>query len=217
VLDLPSLPPAREPQPQWFEWTLPPGVVHAHLPLADCDQARLWIDGTPVDLSSAGDVMLPATAPTPSRTAVLFATSQQLGGGVFLGPITYRFGHGLSPLGSWLAQGLRSYSGAIRLTTTFDAPAGTSQVTLDLGHVRGTVEAIVNGRSAGARVIAPYRFDLGKFVRPGENELALHVTNTLANHLSTWSPTRWWSPDQLESGIFGPVTLSAFSPAEHLS
>jgi hypothetical protein len=217
VLDLPSLPPAREPEPQWFEWILPPGVVHARVPLVDCREVGMWVEGVSVEISSSGEVDLAATAPTGCRKAVLFVACREAGGGVFLGPISYRFGRGLSPLGSWLDQGLRSYSGAMRLTTEFDAPAGTAPVTLDLGHVRGTVEAIVNGRSAGACVIAPYRFDLGPFVRPGENELTLRVTNTLANHLSTWSPTRWWSPDQLESGIFGPVTLSAFSPAEHLS
>ena len=53
----------------------------------------------------------------------------------------------------------------------------------------------------------PYRFDISKHLLRGENELELLVTNTLANFLSTWSPTRGWSPDQFECGVFGPVRI----------
>jgi hypothetical protein len=78
---------------------------------------------------------------------------------------------------------------------------------LDLGRVRGTVEAFINGQSAGVRFMSPYRFDLAELASAGDNHIELVVTNTLVNHISTWSPTRWWSPDQLDCGVFGPVTI----------
>jgi hypothetical protein len=87
-----------------------------------------------------------------------------------------------------------------------DAPANAI---LDLGKVRGSVEAHLNGRALGARFMPPYRFELRDALKPGANELMLLVTSTLANFLSTWSPTSGWSPDQLECGVFGPVTLAA--------
>ena len=88
------------------------------------------------------------------------------------------------------------------------SPEKRGRTILDLGRVRGTVEATINGRTVGIRCLGPYRFDLTDYLRDGENELELIVTNTLANFLSTWSPTSWWSPDQLDAGIFGPVKIS---------
>jgi hypothetical protein len=87
------------------------------------------------------------------------------------------------------------------------SPSGSERIFLDLGRVRGTVEARLNGRGLGIRCLSPYRFEITEHVKLGVNELELLVTNTLANHLSTWSPTRWWSPDQLEAGVFGPVRV----------
>jgi hypothetical protein len=125
--------------------------------------------------------------------------------------VTYDFGPGTLSLGSWIHKGLRSYSGAIRMSQTFrlePPPAANSSVILDLGPVRGTVEALVNGKSAGIRCMSPYRFDIGSLLKSaGDQQLELVVTNTLVNFISTWSPTRTWSPDQLECGVFGPVRI----------
>jgi hypothetical protein len=134
--------------------------------------------------------------------------SRQLGGGVFTGPVTYQFTYGVLQAGSWIDQGLNSYSGAVRLFQHFTiASTQFVRVILDLSRVRGTVEARVNDRSAGIRVLSPYTFDITDHVRAGKNKLELIVTNTLANFLSTWSPTTWWSPDQLECGVYGPVEV----------
>lgn len=75
--------------------------------------------------------------------------------------------------------------------------------------MRGTVEAKINGIRVGVRFMSPDRFEVPDGVlRMGENTIELLVTNTLVNHLSTWSPSRWWSPDQLECGVLGPVRLA---------
>jgi hypothetical protein len=206
VLDLPLLPPVAEPVEQTFEWTIPPGAVEMHLQFARDVEATLTIDDLTHSMGAQGKVSLESTTKGP-RKAVLNVRSRQLGGGVFAGPITYRFGEGILSTGSWLKQGLRSYSGAIRMRQNFASSSTDNNVILDLGVVRGTAEATLNGHSLGARFLPPYRFDLTQYVRAGENELELLVTNTLANFLSTWSPTRGWSPDQFECGVLGPVVL----------
>jgi hypothetical protein len=202
ALDLPLMPASDEPVTQWFEWMIPPGVTHIKLALVPRVDATLWVDGKPHPLT-------PEDAQSPvARNAVLRVRSRDMGGAIFEAPVFYEFARGVLNTGSWGQQGLRSYSGAIRMMQRFslDAP-GPSRATLDLGHVRGTVEAKLNGASLGVRFLAPYQFDLSNHLRSGANELELIVTNTLANFLSTWSPTRNWATDQLDCGVLGPVRI----------
>ncbi len=201
VLDLPLIPPCDHPVSQHLRWTIPPGAISMTIPLAEHDQATLWID----DLEHAIDAALPAADGRPARSAHLRIRSPQLGGGLLTGPVTYRFDRGQIKPGSWLDHGLGSYSGAMRMRQRFTATR--PDAILDLGHVRGSVEAWINGHHLGIRCIAPYRFELKDLLVDQSNQLELLIAGTLANHLSTWSPTSWWSPDQLAIGIFGPVRI----------
>jgi hypothetical protein len=212
VRPLPPVPPADEPIWQIFEWSIPPGAVSMHLPLVE-SSAGLWIDGVEMMIGPDRSIIFPSSDAPPDRKAVLRVKSRQLSGGVFAGPVTYQFAAGTLRLGSWLSQGLRSYSGALKMRQTFSLSSDIAgrAIVLDLGRVRGTVEATLNGQHAGVRCLSPYRFEVTRFAKRGNNDLELLVTNTLANHLSTWGPTRSWSPDQLESGIFGPITVKIFS------
>lgn len=235
VLDLPLVPPLPQPRVQWFEWITPPGATGMTVPLTGDANPRIWIDsveqtgdllgevqtrgneGGKAEAGSGGSdspsspvrcaMHVRLSNPRASR-ALLRVESRELGGGAFAGPVTYQFADGVIRTGSWLAQGLRSYSGAVRMTQTLrlDNPGGKS-LTLDLGRVRGTVEALLNGERCGVRFMSPYRFNLTPHARTGENTLKLIVTNTLVNHQSTWSPSSWWSPDQLECGVLGPVRV----------
>ncbi|WP_428938671.1 hypothetical protein [Fontivita pretiosa] len=214
VLQLDASPIDAQPVVQILEWTIPPGAQTLRLPLeADVQIVSLHIDGQPIAVDAGASVDLRPAGPTPARQACLRVRSRRLGGGVFSGPLSYTFAQGRLACGSWLCQGLRSYSGAIRMKQRFfiqglgQDPSG--RLMLDLGRVRGTVQAMLNGQSLGQRFMTPYRFEIPPdCIRPGTNELDLLLTNTLANFLSTWSPTRGWSPDQFVCGLFGPVTLS---------
>ncbi len=75
---------------------------------------------------------------------------------------------------------------------------------LDLGKVIATAEVRVNGERAGIRVAPPWRVDVSKWVKPGDNRIEILVFNTLANHYLT-IPTRYRG--DLTSGLLGPVTL----------
>ena len=41
-------------------------------------------------------------------------------------------------------------------------------------------KVFVNGKPAGIKVAAPYKFDLSGMVQSGENEIEVRVANTLA-------------------------------------
>ena len=67
-----------------------------------------------------------------------------------------------------------------------------------------TAEVRVNGQLAGIRVAPPWRVDISKQVRAGENRIEVLVFNTLANHYLT-IPTRYRG--STKSGLLGPVRL----------
>ena len=66
-------------------------------------------------------------------------------------------------------------------------------------------ELRVNGKSAGVKLTAPYRFDVTGLVRDGENLIEAEIYNTLYNHYLT-IPTGYNSNIQ-RSGLIGDVKL----------
>lgn len=99
---------------------------------------------------------------------------------------------------------LPAFSGVIRYSTVFNLAGARQQVRLDLGEVYETAEVWVNRQPAGVRICPPYQFDISAYVKPGENELVIEVTNTLVKEqrdfLSRYS-------HQEPSGLIGPVLL----------
>jgi hypothetical protein len=81
---------------------------------------------------------------------------------------------------------------------------GARQVSLNLGEVVASAEVRVNGHFAGVKVAPPWRLDITKFVKAGENRIEVLVCNTLANHYTT-VPTRYRG--QTTSGLLGPVQI----------
>ena len=62
----------------------------------------------------------------------------------------------------------------------------------------------MNGKLVGDRVTAPYSYDITDYVREGENELVVIVSNTLANRVKDHFSTYMQIPP---SGLLGPVKL----------
>ena len=94
------------------------------------------------------------------------------------------------------------FSGIARYEAVFDAPEGGS--VLDLGRVGETARVTLNGEALGARICAPYTFDVrGKLLKTG-NRLTVEVADTLV----------YRTPDPFSkflarppSGLLGPVRL----------
>lgn len=88
-------------------------------------------------------------------------------------------------IGSWTEHGYPYYSGTARYTTSVRLPEGIegSIVTLILDDVADMFEAVVNGVSAGVRPWQPWQLDISRFVRSGDNEITILITNSMQNFL----------------------------------
>lgn len=97
-------------------------------------------------------------------------------------------------------------------------PAG--KIWLDLGKVANLAAVQVNGRAAGIVWTAPFRLDISKLIKKGENHIEIEVTNTWANRLigdhqlppakritGTTAPYRLAGVPLQESGLLGPLRL----------
>ena len=119
--------------------------------------------------------------------------------------------------------GVRYFSGTATYHKSFvlpDRPA-EGEVFLDLGEVREVAAVRVNGRDAGVLWKKPYRTDIGPFLKEGENQLEVSVTNLWNNRIvgdlrpdsnGTFTRTNLKSKFRpktplLPSGLIGPVTL----------
>ncbi|HEY3330613.1 MAG TPA: glycosyl hydrolase [Capsulimonadaceae bacterium] len=149
------------------------------------DQWRVWFD--------------PSGQPNPAQH-VIAAPSELHGIGC------------VRPLASWLEWGLRSFTGFIDYETSFTLDRVSGQMTLDLGIVKHVAEVSVNGRPVGARIWAPYSFDITDAVQPGRNTVHVRVGNLIVNAMTQYEgyPWKWHgvpTDEQLDSGLFGPVVI----------
>lgn len=114
-------------------------------------------------------------------------------------------GEGKLPLGDWgEIGGLRCYSGGAVYSRKLDI-IKSAKVELDLGDVGCSCELRVNGKSAGVKLTAPYRFDVTGLIHDGENLIEAEIYNTLYNHYLT-IPTGYNNNIQ-RSGLIGDVKL----------
>jgi hypothetical protein len=94
-------------------------------------------------------------------------------------------------------SGTATYRTSLTLGT--EAAAGRNRFVLDLGDVRDLVRVAVNGTDLGILWHPPFQREITAALKPGENELALAVTNTWHNRLVgdehqpadvEWGPSR---------------------------
>ncbi|HEX8984182.1 MAG TPA: glycosyl hydrolase [Bryobacteraceae bacterium] len=135
----------------------------------------------------------------------------------------------LGQLGSWTSlDGFRYYSGTATYRTTVHIPeTGPTGWWLELGDVSEIAEVSINGHSAGTLWKRPFSVDVTKCVKPGENAIAIQVTNLLINRVlgqpdpdySSLEPLRFPLPQEkkrvphpMPSGLIGPVRLVPYEP-----
>ncbi len=94
-----------------------------------------------------------------------------------------------------------------------------SKIYLDLGEVRDIARVRVNGQDAGTAWKQPYRLDVTRLVKQGENMFEIEVVNTWLNRLigdeqpgtqaSTFTKVKSWKANTalLPAGLIGPVTI----------
>ncbi len=91
---------------------------------------------------------------------------------------------------SWcdVSPELAAQCGTGRYTATFDIadPAAAPGWMLDLGKVHESARVRVNGHDAGIVWAVPFRTEIGRWLRPGENRIEIEVTNLPANRIADY-------------------------------
>jgi hypothetical protein len=118
---------------------------------------------------------------------------------------------------------VRHFSGTAQYKRTFafsSAVARGKRVWLDLGEVANLAEIYVNGVNCGVAWTPPYRVEITRALKDGDNELRVAVANTWANRLIgdaelpeaervTWTTAKLNMKGKplLKAGLLGPVRL----------
>ena len=136
----------------------------------------------------------------------------------------------LNELTSWSENAdleVKYFSGTGSYTKTIQYNAdwfkGGSQIWLDLGSVKNLAEVVVNGKSLGIIWKTPFRVNVTKALKQGENALEIKVTNLWVNNLigdmqpgvknkKTYTTMEFYQADSplQASGLLGPVKLISF-------
>ena len=118
---------------------------------------------------------------------------------------------------------IRHYSGTAVYSKTFlwdTSKIKKGRIWLNVGHVANIAQVIINGVDCGIAWTNPFRVDITKALREGENEVVIKVTNTWRNRLiydhslpadkritHTNATYRLTSRPLLQAGLVGPVVL----------
>jgi hypothetical protein len=116
---------------------------------------------------------------------------------------------------------IKYYSGTASYSKSFNYNgAGKGNLWLNLNAFSNIAEVKLNGVELGVIWTPPYRVDITKALKPGENKLEISITNTWANRLmgdsklpadkritQTTAPFRLDGKPLNAAGLFGPVTL----------
>lgn len=122
--------------------------------------------------------------------------------------------------------GIKYFSGIASYTKTITADkswfAGNTQLWLDLGDVKNMAEVFVNGKPLGIVWKKPFRVDVTKALKAGENSIEVKVTNAWVNrligdaqpnvtHKVTYTTMPFYTAGSklLPSGLLGPVKIIA--------
>lgn len=211
-----------------------PELWHADTGLSEAVSYRTEGDTTivPLELQADESVFVVFRKPTAQASANVAKPVPVLLGAVS-GPwsVAFQPGRGapaatklttLASLSEQSEPGIKYFSGVATYTNSFTLPKGMKRggpLWLDLGQVAEIAEVRVNGKLVGTAWHAPYRIDIGKAVKPGNNVLDVRVANLWVNRLIgdqqpgaakvTWTalPTYRVDAPLRPSGLIGPVTL----------
>lgn len=114
---------------------------------------------------------------------------------------------GLLEAGDWSVTGqMIHYSGGLyyRKSLQFSEAQLKGEVILNLGDVVATCAVKLNGQEVATMMTKPYKTDISKFLKTGNNELEVLVYSTLSNHYQTIPSAYRGVP---RAGLIGPVTI----------
>lgn len=119
---------------------------------------------------------------------------------------------------------IKYYSGTAAYTTAFTiGKLPEKPLYIDLGKVMVMAKVYLNDKYVGGVWSHPYRLNITKYLKSGENTLKVEVVNNWMNRLigdqklpeeqrKTWTSVNHWNADsQLQSsGLLGPVEIQSY-------
>jgi len=191
----------------------------------------------PIDLNGNGAALVVFRHATKQRSVSIPSTSfTEVAAATGPWEVTFQPGRGapqstrlqrLEPLSENSNSGIRYFSGTADYKSRISLPHGIERskiYELDLGRVGDVAQVWVNGRAVGTAWKAPYRVDVTKALRPGDNDIEIKVANLWVNRLIgdaqpgaskiTFTTVPTYKPDAplRPSGLIGPVRLLSSAP-----
>jgi hypothetical protein len=209
----------------WYRQQIPPGI-HAMLPPSINGKYSVFLNGKLLKIDGTEQpIEFKNLNPSgKNQIAIRVEITSETDG--LTKPLEMICGKTECALASWNSMGLHWYSGrafyskAIQISQNYLDQK--TRLMLDMGTVNYFAEVWVNGKLATFFPWPPFQADITPFVKPGENEITLVVSNLLANKAS-WNildanipnrDARWWHDgslmrerEKLTSGLLGPVKI----------
>jgi hypothetical protein len=202
-----------EASPILLRATLPPGAKALETPLPLTGEYQFWINGHEVAKDLHPPSNRPATLPLEKwihgvHDTMAIETVSHAGPAGLDRPITIRCGPvRIDRLRSWQNLGFDYFAGRVLYRKHVTLDSRPRRLWLDLGQVEHYVEVYVNGKLAGTLLWPPYELDITRYGQPGDNELVLVVSNSVANRFA-WDVWGTRGTGRTEpSGILGPAWL----------
>jgi len=208
----------------WYRFISPPGA--RTMLIQSVTKPEVWISGVKIPCRDfpvperfacknvhVWNVAFPDTVLTSAKVAMRIAQKPGFYGGAAIPePVIFECTKGKIQLGDLAEnESLKTYSGGMWYRKTInmtDEQANAKVITIDLGNVVASAEVLINGKSVGAKVSSPWRFDLSGKLNPGNNRIEILVYNTLGNHYLT-TPSQYIG--RINSGLIGPVKIEFHS------
>lgn len=206
------------PQRICYTVTLPAGTETVMYPLVSGSDVRITIDGIE-RVFEDGALKIRPDGLSHTMQISLCANSKNDG---LLSNVSVKTVPFESTLCDWRLHGLKWYSGFARYKNKITLTKGEGRYILKMPGVSFHAEVWVNGKFAGERVWQPYELDVTDFVKDGENEFVVIVSNSAAverqfmlvdeGEALGWN--RYWNYDNIQregenlvSGLTGKVSL----------
>ena len=93
------------------------------------------------------------------------------------------YGTDLKSLTEFDNPAIKYFSGTVTYFNKFTLDSISEKVFIDLGDVKNIAEVSVNGSNCGVAWTSPFRLDISDYLKIGENEIEIKVTNLWVNRL----------------------------------
>jgi hypothetical protein len=109
-----------------------------------------------------------------------------------------------------------NFCGSLIYSTDVELNAKNKIEWINLGKVFGVSELLINGKNAGTKWYGTRRYQIGKFLKKGNNTIEVHLTTQMGNYMKSLTDNpiaQFWTNEgrtvqPLQSiGMLGPVAI----------